>query len=176
MTSTTDAPGLTRRQVLTRGALVGGAVLATQSLGTVAAHAQTSEPPPPPPPPPPVEPTTGTLPSNFQVLVRYAGMSTTYGVKYDAGWDKIGKGTACSFGQSYQDPPKRLLADLAGSVGVGQDSGGHVAYVLSLPSGIQFVEGRAKDGSCKTKKGGKDKCGAPVQSMGDGTYAFTACD
>lgn len=38
--------GLTRRQLLQRGAITGGAVLAAQSLGVVAAHAQTSPAPP----------------------------------------------------------------------------------------------------------------------------------
>lgn len=53
------AVGLSRRELLRRGAIVGGSVLAVQSLGTVAAFAQTSAPPPPPtePPPPPPEPT-----------------------------------------------------------------------------------------------------------------------
>lgn len=72
--ATPPAAGLTRRQLLQRSAVVGGSILVTQSLGTVAAHAQTSAPPPPPPDPPvhrPVDPPadpvaaqqpTGTLP------------------------------------------------------------------------------------------------------------------
>lgn len=53
------AVGLSRRELLRRGAIVGGSVLAVQSLGTVAAFAQTSAPPPPPAEPPlsPPEPT-----------------------------------------------------------------------------------------------------------------------
>lgn len=170
--SSLSTPGLTRRQVMQRGAIAGGAVLAAQSLGTVAAYAQTSPGPPPPPPPPPGG--DGSLPSNFQIIVTYMG--GTYGVKYDsAGWDRIGGGTACAFNNSYDDPTRELLALLASSdsVTVGTDGDGHVAYVLTLPDGVTFLEGRPKDGTCKDDP---DKCGAGVESMDDGTYAFAACD
>ena len=101
---------------------------------------------------------------------------TTYGVKYDAGWDKIGGGTACGFSVSYEDPTSELLSKLAGSVTVGQDDAGHVAYIFRLPAGVSFIEGRPKDGTCQASPGAKDKCGAPVQPMSDGSLAFTACD
>lgn len=165
--------GLTRRQLLERSAVMGGAVLAAQSLGAVSAFAQTSPPPPDNPPPdnPPPEDGTGTLPSNFQIVVRYNG--GTYGVKYDNGWGKIGGGTACAFNTEYDDPPKALIDLLAGSVTVGTDDSGHVAYVLDLPDGVTFIEGRPKDGTCDDDP---DKCGAPVTETGDGTYTFAACD
>ncbi len=169
--NTSTASGLTRRQVLQRGAVAGGAVLAAQSLGTVAAYAQTSGPPPPPPPP---DGGGGTLPSNFQIVVEFDG--GTYGVKYDAGWGKIGGGTACDFDTAYDDPPKALITALAGSVTTGTDGDGHVAYILTLPSTVEFLEGRPKDGTCQSYPGDPDKCGAPVDPMGDGTYAFAACD
>lgn len=170
MGTTSATNGLTRRQLLERSAVMGGAVLAAQSLGAVSAFAQTSAPPPPPPP----DGGTGSLPSNFQIVVDYAG--GTFGVKYDNGWDKIGGGTACAFNTTYSDPPKALKDLLAGSVSIGTDGAGHVAYVLSLPAGVTFIEGRPKDGTCQPSPGSHEKCGAPVSAMSDGTYAFAACD
>lgn len=161
--------GLSRREVMRRGALLGGAVIAAQSLGAVSALAQTSPPPPPPPD------GGGTLPSNFQIIVSYNGV--TYGVKYDAGgWGRIGNGVACDFATPYQDPTDELLALLAGSVSVGTDSDGHIAYILNLPAGVTFVEGRPFDGTCQAYPGADDKCGAPAVQQPDGSYAFPACD
>lgn len=161
---------MSRRELLQRGAVVGGAVLAAQSVGTVSAYARTS----PPPPPPPGEP-TGSLPSNFQIVVAYDGVN--YGVKYDQdGWDGFGRGNTCAFEASWVRPTDELIAMLAGSVSVGTDDSGHLAYVVSLPDGVRFVEGRPWDGTCQAYPGAHDKCGAPVQPMGDGTLAFAACD
>lgn len=173
MQDITSTSGLTRRQLLERGALVGGAVLATQSLGVVTAFAQTS------PPPPSEEPPTGTgsLPSNFQLVVEFAGVH--YGVKYDSGsWGKIGRGTLCGFTTPF-DPkaelPDALVSALSapGVVRIGTDADGHMAYIFRLPSDVVFVEGRPKDGTCKVDA---DKCGGHVEAMNDGTYAFAACD
>lgn len=168
--------GLTRRQVLERSALAGGAVLAAQSLGAVAAFAQTSPPPPPPEEPPP----TGALPSNFQLVVGFLG--GTYGVKYDAGdnppWDGIGSGTLCSFTTPFVGPTDALIQELLtnAQVTIGSDADGHLAYVVSLPSTITFIEGRSKDGSCQAFPGDTEQCGAHVEPMSDGTLVFTACD
>ncbi len=152
--------GLTRRQVLQRGAIAGGAVLAAQSLGTVAAYAQTSSPPPPPPPPPP--PGVG-YPSNFQLAVRVDGV--VYGVKYDeddGGWGKIGSGGACLQVAYEFNTPKSVFALFANSV-----TKVNGVYVLTVPAGVEVVSAVTHDGTYKPTN-----CSVVISANGDGTYSF----
>lgn len=152
--------GLTRRQLLERSAVMGGAVLAAQSLGAVSAFAQNSAPPPPPPPP--NEPPEIEYPSNFQLAVRVNG-GPVYGVKYDGSWDKIGNDGTCLSVAYDRKTPDSVLNLFAGSV-----SKVNGAYVLAVPAGVQVLQAATHDGTYDN-----NNCSAPVSPSTNGTYSFT---
>ena len=178
--------GLTRREMLQRGAALGAALAvatpAVQGLGRMAAFAQVTPEPTPSPSPSP-EPTL--RPSHFQILVSFGGF-TEIGLKFDEeGWDRIPPAPSC-FGETegwhpddqQQDidywNPKSISYDTEQSVLEAFKAGNFVittdeSFTLTgLPEGIAYQDGKAFDGSF-----GGDRCGPTVEFDEDDGAVFT---
>ena len=153
--STTTTPrGLSRRDALKRGALVGGAVLwtvpAIQTITMTAAHAATPS-------------AVGTLPSDLQILVQFVGLGAAptgvlvgqcYGLKYDVASKSWGipptrtaepSANRCLFGLTYTDAPLVVIALFtagASATPVNRTSGGSTTSGISLvlPTGWAYCK------------------------------------
>lgn len=186
MTAHADPPrGMTRRDALRRGALLGGAtVWAIPTVQAVAMSAHAGQNPSAPPfPPPPTGPVhSGKVPSHAVFILRANGK--LYGFKIDVSggassyFGKVASPSDNAFlaaqGYTYVSDPKdagwaALLGQLAGHGAPGSDSKGEQAIVLTLPPGATFVDGYSFDG-------GLQKCtptGSKYQRyVGGGPFLF----
>jgi hypothetical protein len=191
--------GLTRRQVLARGA-AGGAALwvvpTLQVIGATAADAASGPPAPPPAPPSPVPGPTEGLPGHGFAIV--TGGSGPFVVQIDSGAVGALSGLGNQDeqflraqhgvveGTDYRQPtPADLAAFGVAGNGFGATwctpPGGtrQAALFLVLPSGHEVRHAYAFDGSCAAPGGGGPsgddgagrRDGAPAEGCGDGdTY------
>jgi hypothetical protein len=136
------ALGLSRRELLRRGAALGAALtVATpvvQSLGAAAAFAQESPPPP------------ASVPSHIQLLVTFASDPQVRGVKFDEGegWSALFRqGNKCwdPTTEGYQGATKDQVAYLNANASVLPSASG---YRVTLPELVAVVDAAATyDGS-----------------------------
>lgn len=143
-TSSTDL-GMSRRDALKRGALVGGAVVwatpAVQALTMTAASAQSPSPINQPP-------VTGKVPSHGIFLADVGAIR--YGLKLDGSsntFDKIASPSDTKFmkakGFLWSDPTAQVLALFAKRGNGGKDALGEAALIVSMPAGAALVAGSA---------------------------------
>jgi hypothetical protein len=138
------ALGLSRRELLRRGAALGAALaVATpvvQSLGAAAAFAQESPAPPPPP----------SVPSHIQLLVTFASDPQVRGIKFDEGegWSALFRqGNKCwnPSTEGYQGATADQIAYLNANASVLPSASG---YRVTLPDLVAVVDAAATyDGS-----------------------------
>lgn len=142
MQDTHTRTGLSRREVLRRGAALSAAVAVSgplvQALGQMPAFAQAS-------PPPDGEPVT---PSHFQLLVTFASDPTKRGIKYDAGegWNGLQKqGNRCwdPDEHGFEAATRDQVAYLNANASVVATARG---YEVTLPSIVSVVETATFDG------------------------------
>jgi hypothetical protein len=169
------ATGVSRREVLRRGAALGAALAVAspvvQGMGRVGAFAAVS-------PPPGEEDPDADFISNFQVLFTKLGSITVFGIKFDgdarvwesidAGWDTIGQGVSCWDPDSFEDG-KSSAAAFASTVSAVVENGKGVFYFQppAASSGVEIVEVRGSDGQGST--GATDRCTAPISPV-NGVY------
>ena len=137
-----------RREVLKRGAAIGGAVVwATPvvqaiAVGTAdAASGETSPPPPPPPPPPtspppPPPPVVGEIPSHGLFVVLFQGKQYGYQVSATGVIGTLGKGNDIPY----------LDAKLGAGTYITKDSGGSTVW-STLKSTFSSSVGTYNDGT-----------------------------
>jgi len=169
--------GLSRREVLRRGAALGAALAVTapvvQSLGQLPAFAQAT-------PPPGDDPRPVSYPSNFQVLFTIGGAATTkYGIKYEPeieGWARIGAGNPCWDPQTFSPASDQHISDFNSFATVTKVSdqatgkGSFVLDVSGLPADYQIYTAATFDG--QATGGYSGKCELPIVPGGDGKYEF----
>lgn len=168
--------GLSRREVLRRGAALGAALAVTtpvvQSLGKLPAFAQAT-------PPPGDDPRPVSFPSHFQLLFTIVGSDTKYGIKYEPqieGWDRIGVGNPCWDPQTFSSASNEHIADFNASAivtKVSDQATGKGAFLLdvsALPAAYQVYTAATFDG--QASGGYSGKCALPILPDGDGKYEF----
>jgi hypothetical protein len=185
----TDQPisaGLSRRELMRRSAAIAAAVAvatpAVQSLGSIAAFAETS---PPPGDGPEVE-----FPSHFQLLFTVDGGDTVYGIAWSGSWGRIGgppngAGSRCFDPSTYTDASSDQIARFASFAPSGSAQGvfevvdtaaGRGSYVLEpaqlVAGGFRITQAATFDG--QFSGGYSGKCLVGVQpDPSTGRYTFS---
>jgi hypothetical protein len=139
MSTAAEQDGISRREMLRRSGALGVALAvatpAVQSLGRVAAFAETSPPP-------------DTAPSHIQLLVTFADDPTRRGIKYDQGegWNALERQANRCWDPavaSYSGATRDQIAYLNANAQVTSSASG---YRVVLPSIVTVVDAASFDG------------------------------
>lgn len=137
------AGGLTRREVIQRGAALGAALAVAgpvvQGLGRATAFAQVS------PPPTSEQP---SLPSHFQLVVTFGDNSTRYGVKWDQQWEGLGQqGNVCWQQGDAAFPFEPATSEQLAYFSTATVTATSRGYEVTLPSAVEVIDAATYDGS-----------------------------